>query len=99
VGDWYGLTGYSREEEKWLASQYHRADLGEGMVLAFRRAKCPGETLRVKLKGLDDKATYMLTSTTDGRVRRATGRELADGFDITLKESPASDLITYRRAK
>jgi len=99
AGDWYGLTGYSREEEKWLASQYDRGDLGEGMVLAFRRAKCPGETLRVQLRGLDEKSTYMLTSTTDGRVRRATGRELADGFDITLKEAPASDLITYRRAK
>lgn len=95
-GDWYGLTGYSRDETKWLASQYHRDDLGEGIVLAFRRAKCDGATLRVKLRGLDERAAYRVTSATSGTTRRASGRELMNGLEITLGQAPSSDLITYR---
>jgi len=95
-GDWYGLTGYSRDETKWLASQYHRDDLGEGMVLAFRRAKCGGATLRVKLRGLDERAAYRVRSATSGPTRRASGRELMDALEISLGQAPSSDLITYR---
>jgi len=98
-GDWYGLTGYSRDETRWLASQYHRDDLGEGMVLVFRRATCADDTLRVQLKGLDGKAAYELTSSRGGLPRRVAGRELMAGFDITLKQAPSSDLIAYRESK
>jgi alpha-galactosidase len=69
------------------------------MLLVFRRARCADDTLRVRLKGLDGKATYELTSSSAGPVRRATGRELMDGLDITLNQAPASVLITYRRSK
>jgi alpha-galactosidase len=95
-GDWYGLTGYSRDEAKWLASQYHRDDLGEGMVLVFRRAKCVEATLRVRLRGLDERAAYRVTSATNGTTRRVPGRELMDALQITLGQAPSSDLITYR---
>ncbi len=97
-GDWYGLTGYSRDETKWIASQYHRPDLGEGMVLAFRRANCAEATLRVKLRGLDERAAYRVTSAANGTTRQASGRALMDGLEITLREAPSSDLITYRAA-
>jgi alpha-galactosidase len=95
-GDWYGLTGYSRDETQWLASQYHRDDLGEGMVLVFRRAKCDEATLRVRLHGLDERASYRVASATSGTTRQASGRELMDGLQITLGQAPSSDLITYR---
>ena len=98
-GDWYGITGYGRDETRWLASQYHRADLGEGMVLAFRRARCADDTLRVQLKGLDGQTTYEVATSTGGPVRRMTGRELMAGLDVTLRQAPSSDLITYRRSK
>jgi alpha-galactosidase len=97
-GDWYGLTDGNRDEAKWLASQYDRPDLGEGMVLVFRRAKCTEDALTVALKGLDEKATYAVTFTTTGETRRMPGRELAAGLVVTLKQAPKSELITYRKA-
>ena len=36
----------------WIAWQLHRADLDEGLVLAFRRKDCRQPSLHVKLRGL-----------------------------------------------
>ena len=41
VGAWYPLLPYSRDRATWMAVQYHRPDLDEGMVLAFRQAREP----------------------------------------------------------
>jgi len=98
-GDWYGLTPWSRDETKWIASQYHRVDLGEGMVLAFHRAQCAKTSIRVQLKGLDAAATYELEFSTGEPKRRMTGRELAAGLDLVLEATPSSVLITYRQVK
>jgi len=35
------LASINAEENKWLAYQCDRPDLGEGMVMAFRRANAP----------------------------------------------------------
>ncbi len=98
-GDWYGLTGYSRDESNWLASQYHRADLDEGMVLAFRRKECREDTLRVQLKGLNPATTYEVRFTSTGRCELFTGEQLADALDLTISRTPGSDLILYRKTK
>jgi alpha-galactosidase len=98
-GDWYALTDGGRDPAEWLASQYHRGDLDEGMVLVFRRDKSPYVTLQAHLRGLDAKAAYELTYTSAGRTARATGSELMAGLGITLPQAPSSELITYRRGK
>jgi alpha-galactosidase len=97
-GDWYGLTGHNRDETKWLASQYDRPDLGEGMVLVFRRAKCTEDSLTLRLSGLQKGARYALVYTTTGQTSVATGEALAAGLAVTLKSAPSSELITYRKA-
>ena len=96
-GDWYGLTGPNRDETKWLASQYDRPDLGEGMVLVFRRGKCAEEALVVKLSCLQKDARYTLVCTTTGKTAAAKGEDLMAGYRITLKGAPSSELITYRK--
>jgi alpha-galactosidase len=99
-GDWYAVTeGGGTNPTEWLASQYHRADLDEGMVLAFRRDKSPYVTIQARLRGLDPAGNYELTYTTTGRTARATGQELAARLDITLPQGPSSELIVYRRAR
>ena len=94
-GDWYPLTPYSRAADRWLASQYNRPDLGEGMALAFRREACAEPALNVALKGLDTTATYVLEA--DRRTWRATGAELMDGLRIEIDRAPGSRLIVYRK--
>lgn len=97
-GDWYGLTPWSRDLEHWLASQYHREDLGEGMILAFRRDNC-GSSLTVRLIGLDPAALYELRSTVTGETGRRTGAQLMAGLELSLSKAPSSDLIVYKKER
>ena len=98
-GDWYPLTGYSRDAAKWIGSQYHRPDLDEGMVLIFRRERSPYVSMQVKLRGLEEKAAYSLTAQSAGWTKRASGADLMKGFEITLDEAPSSELIVYTRCE
>jgi len=40
-GDFYPLLAWSQSADAWAAWQYDRPDLGEGLVVAFRRAESP----------------------------------------------------------
>lgn len=95
-GDWYGLTAWSRDLDHWLVSQYHREDLAEGMILAFRRDHCdPRQTVR--LRGLDPAANYELRSTVTEHPWQNSGAQLMRGTELLLQQAPSSDLIVYRR--
>ena len=61
TGDYYPLTPHSLDTASWIAWQFHRADLGESVVQAFRRPDASSETLTVKLRGLDAARTYRIT--------------------------------------
>ena len=98
VGAWYPLLGYSRDESAWMASQYHRPDLGRGMVLVFRRAKSPYVRLQVALRGLDAKATYELEYVTAKRKASVKGARLTADWPIELPRPGGTELILYRRA-
>ena len=97
IGAWYPLLPQTREKTHWLAMQFHRPDLDEGMILAFRRAESPYPTAEVSLRGLDPKAAYELRSDATGKALRAKGAELMAKFPLTLPERHTSDLIVYRK--
>ncbi len=97
VGAWYPLLPYTRNPKEWIASQYHRPDRNEGMILVFRRAESPYLSAEVTLHGLDLETTYELTFDTTGGKLQARGAELMKGFRLTLPEKHSSELITYRR--
>jgi len=99
IGAWYPLLPYSREKGAWIASQYHRPDLDEGMILVFRRPESPYRTAEVSLHGLDPKAAYELRSDATGATTRVAGADLMGRFLLTLPERGRSDLITYRKEK
>jgi alpha-galactosidase len=99
VGDWYPLLPYTTKSTEWMASQYHRADLDEGMILVFRHPDSPYPTAEVSLHRLDGQATYELTYDSTGGTERARGADLMAGLRIDLPTKRSSDLIVYRRAK
>jgi alpha-galactosidase len=99
IGAWYPLTPYTRDPEKWIASQFHRPDLNEGMVLAFRHAKSPDESIMLRLHGLEPSAQYEIHYDLAGKSERYLGQALMDGFEIKLPGAPQSELITYTRQK
>lgn len=51
-GDFYPLLEHVHSNECWGAMQFHRADLGSGMVLVYRRPDSPYTTARFPLQGL-----------------------------------------------
>jgi len=95
IGAWYPLLPYSREKENWIASQYHRSDLDEGMILVFRRKACDASSVQLKLHGLKPNGKYELWSDRTGKRTVHAGAQLMKGLEVTLPERPQSDLITY----
>ena len=90
-GDFYPLTLYDPGNDVWMAWQFDRPDLGEGVVQVFRRPNSIYESARFKLRGLDPEARYSVS----GEVR--TGKELMEtGLLVTLSNQPDSAMVIYK---
>ena len=94
-GDYYPLTSYSTELDVWMAFQFHREDLKQGIVLAFRRPNSPYISARLNLQGLDPEARYEVKFEDSGDEKTVTGSALCDGIEVSINEAPGSQLITY----
>ncbi|HOZ45196.1 MAG TPA: alpha-galactosidase [Candidatus Hydrogenedentes bacterium] len=98
LGDYYPLTDYSQAEDAWMAWQFHRDDLGAGIVQVFRRPASICETGRIPLRGLESNATYRVENLDTHGVQRVTGTDLTDsGLGVSLLERPSSALFIYTR--
>jgi len=96
LGDFYPLTEHSIQDDVWMAYQFHREDLEEGMILAFRRKDNPSPTIHLKLRGLSPSCSYELTFEDSGIKKCETGERLSKkGIELTLEDAPLSGLITY----
>jgi alpha-galactosidase len=98
-GDIYPLTPISANDQTWLAYQCDRPDLGSGMVMAFRRAKAPEDSITVNLRGLEANSTYEIEDVDSGNRQRVRSKELAAGFRLHAATRPASVLLIYNIAK
>ncbi len=97
VGAWYPLLPYTRDPTAWMASQYHRPDLDEGLVLVFRRPQSPYQAAELALHALQSDASYELRYEGLDRAERVSGARLLRGFEIKLDRRPSSLMIHYRR--
>ena len=95
TGDYYPLTPHSLEKSQWIAWQFHRPDLGEGIVQAFRRPDATSDTLTIKLRGLLPHQRYEIENLDGGKEVR-TGAELMRGHAITLREKPAAAVLVLK---
>lgn len=95
IGDFFPLTPYSLDTTSWIAWQFHRADLNEGVVQAFRRPEAADETLTVKLRSLDPKQRYEVENLDGGKEVRV-GEELMQGLEIALREKPAAAVLILK---
>ncbi|MEW6074586.1 MAG: GH36 C-terminal domain-containing protein [Planctomycetota bacterium] len=75
-----------------MAWQFDRPDTGEGVVQAFRRPACPEESLTVRLRGLEPKATYELMDDDGGAPREVSGAELLADVSVRAPAAPAAVL-------
>lgn len=95
-GDYYPLTGCTADETGWFVYQMNRTDLNSGFVCAFRRLRAEEDTLIVKLSGLREDTTYLVTISDTGEQFRATGAELMrSGMSICIERAKDSRMIYY----
>jgi len=99
LGDFYPLTGYSLDDRAWLAWQYDRPEMGEGMVQAFRHKNSPFETAHFKLRGLELVGTYCVTNfDAPHSPVKMTGQELMEsGLPVNMAQSPQAVILVYKR--
>jgi len=98
LGDFYPLGTYSTAKSDWMAWQFHRADLGSGLVQAFRRQDCAAEAAAWRLCALEAEAEYRVVNLDDPKPARFKGRDLMQqGLTIRLPARPGAALITYER--
>jgi alpha-galactosidase len=98
-GDYYPLTRYSLEDDAWIAWQFDRPDLGEGIVQAFRRAESDILTSEYPLRGLVADATYDIADLDHGDTARMAGAELMDpGLTVTIPDRRAAVVIRYKKS-
>jgi alpha-galactosidase len=97
-GDFYPLISYSLKEDFWAAWQYHRPDLGEGMVLALRRNDSPFNSITARLHDLVAEANYEVRCLDTNQTVIQSGHALmTKGFDIGIAEQPGSKLMVYKK--
>jgi alpha-galactosidase len=98
LGDYYPLTPYSLDMNRWMAWQFHRPEAGTGIVQAFRRDYSPVASMRFQLRGLLAGATYELRDFDRPGVTHATGHDMmTSGLPVHLAEAPAAATIAYKR--
>jgi alpha-galactosidase len=99
-GDFYPLTPCSRNNTVWIAWQFDRTDVGEGMVQAFRRDENTEASKTLRLKGLEPDARYEVTNLDVGEPQQVSGRELMEnGLVINIADKPGAAIVTYKKVK
>ncbi|MGO8691213.1 MAG: alpha-galactosidase [Thermoguttaceae bacterium] len=97
VGAWYPLAPYSRDGRHWMASQYHRPDLGEGLVLVVPPRAGAQRSIDLKLHALEPGVVYELHCQVAGTRLRASGAQLMAGFTFPIPPGDGGERIVYRK--
>lgn len=98
LGDFYPLVGWSVSHEVWAAWQFDRPDLGEGVIIAFRRPESPYPALQAVLYGLEPGASYELRDLDSGAITVETGEALMrEGMSLAIADRPGTRLLVYRK--
>ena len=98
-GDYYPLTPYNRDPDKWIAWQFHDPESGRGVIQAFRRAESGGAALPVQLRGLDPAARYSVRNLDKPEPSEVTGKDLMSGsFQLELPNPRSAGVWIYDKA-
>ena len=84
--DYYPLTGWNVDEDKWIGWQFMSRNAERGFVQMFRREKSEQTEMTVKLRGLNANAMYELTEATGKFTVTCPGADLMrDGYSVRLE--------------
>lgn len=94
--DFYPLIENSHENIAWAASQYDCPEDASGIILAFRRARSPFESMVAELGGINADKTYVFCDEDTGEEKSLSGADIIrDGFKLEIAHKRQSLLIRY----
>jgi len=97
TGDYYPLTPWTMAPDQWVAWQLHRADLDQGIILAFRHQESPYAALQVNLRGLKPDQAYIVHFIDEEHrsvAKTMSGRQLA-ALELRIPGRHQSLLVRY----
>ncbi len=100
LADYYPLTPYSRDLDRWIAWQFNRPEQGDGVLQAFRRQGCAESAITLRLSGLEPDALYRITDLDRADPLEARGRDLmGEGLRVEIGDRPGAAVVLYRRVR
>jgi len=90
LGDMYLLLPHSLSDAAWLVSQYDRPEMGQGMIVGFRRRWCEDASSLVRPRGLDPQANYHLVYASGRPDTQPRGADLLAGVLVEMLTRPAT---------
>ena len=95
--DFYPLSEISANLDVFCACQFDRPSGRDGIVQIFRRENSPYECATYTLRGIDEKANYLITDL-DGGEFRISGESLCrDGFKVTINKRRKAKIFKYQQ--
>jgi alpha-galactosidase len=94
-GDFYPLTSHNTGDDVWMAYQFHREDMKQGMAMVFRRVESKDSSIVLRFSGLHPDAQYKVTMEDTDTNQILKGEALSKGMEVTIEDAPGSLLITY----
>ena len=84
-GDYYPLTPFSIENDRYVAREFYRPERKEGFAQVIRLEHCLQEEFLLILKGLSEKCEYQFRDVETGECFTADGNELMNkGIKISI---------------
>ena len=96
-GDFYPLLPQSDLFHDWSACQFHRPDLGGGILEVFRKKDSPIEKICFEFRGLDPATSYKIEDVDSEKIAMMSGRELMEkGWPVEIARKRDSRLFFYQ---
>lgn len=87
------------DTSKWTVFAYNDPEIEDGIILAFRQETCEQDTYTIKVPFADPTKSYTLKDDDKEEATVVSGKELAEGYTLTLPEPKSSLLIHVNPAK
>ncbi|NLE14029.1 MAG: hypothetical protein GX628_10200 [Clostridiales bacterium] len=95
--DYYSLGSNVYDPSAWTVWQYDRPEKGDGIILAFRRAKSPCASANFIPGGIAERKSYEFHDRDcDTKLILTSEELLRNGLPIAIGQKRASKLIEYR---
>lgn len=95
--DYYTLTPWNRDSDKWIGWQFIDPEKGEGVIQLFRRENSTVTEMLFPLHGLDADATYELEDFDNGTII-ASGNQLINfGYNAVIPNPRGSAVVLIKR--